>query len=340
MSNSIVGVRFRPVGKIYNFDANGLVLEQYDHVIVDTSKGLKYGEIAIGPRALPEDYEYPTPLKPVLRLATMEDTAHWSWLKEKAEEAREVFNAKVKENNLDMKLIEVEYTFDDKKAIFYFSSEGRVDFRKLVKYLAAVFRMRIELRQIGVRDETRNFKTLGCCGRTTCCAQWMGDFSPISIRMAKEQNLSLNSTKISGVCGRLLCCLSFEKEFYQSVGKRMPKIRNYVETKDGYGEVLKQYFLKETVSIRMKNEDGDMEIRQYPLDDIKDLGRRPPQEVLDSFQDQGAPRKEGREVVAGKKQKPQRSRETAQRREEKQPQNQDKKRNRSARKPRYRRKDK
>lgn len=267
MAKTVVGIRFKKVGKIYYFDPKGLELEQYDHVIVETVRGMEYGEVALAPREI-DDTSFTSPIKPVLRKATDKDEADFKMLKRKEVEARDVFIAKAKEHQLDMKLIDVEYTFDKKKAIFYFTAEGRVDFRELVKDLASVFKVRIELRQIGVRDEAKLFCGLGVCGRTTCCSQWLGDFTPVSIKMAKEQNLSLNSTKISGICGRLLCCLTYEAEFYEEITKKMPKVGKTVVTPDGEGEVFKLNVLEESVSVKIMTDAGEPEVRQYPLEAI------------------------------------------------------------------------
>ncbi len=268
MSKSVVGVRFKKVGKIYYFDPLDFDLKQYDPVIVETVRGVEYGEVALPPREISDD-EITSLIKPVLRKATEKDTADFNRLKQKEIEARSVFIKKVKSRGLEMKLIDVEYTFDKKKAIFYFTADGRVDFRDLVKDLASVFKVRIELRQIGVRDEAKVFKGLGVCGRTTCCAQWLGDFTPVSIKMAKEQNLSLNSTKISGICGRLLCCLTYEQEFYEEVTKKMPKVGQTVITPDGEGEVFKLSILEESVQVKIASENDETEVRKYSLEEIK-----------------------------------------------------------------------
>ena len=268
MGKSVVGVRFKKVGKIYYFDPLDITFEQFDPVIVETVRGIEYGEIALTARDIEEE-EMVAPVKPVIRKANEEDTREFLKLKEKEEQAKEIFSAKAKKHQLDMKLIDVEYTFDQKKAIFYFTADGRVDFRELVKDLAAVFRVRIELRQIGVRDEAKLFKGLGVCGRTTCCAQWLGDFTPVSIKMAKEQNLSLNSTKISGICGRLLCCLTYEQEFYESVSKKLPKVGQTVITADGEGEVFKLSILEETVFVKMQTEKDETEVKKYRLEEIE-----------------------------------------------------------------------
>ncbi len=268
MGKSVVGVRFKKVGKIYYFDPLDISFEQFDPVIVETVRGIEYGEIALTAREVNEE-EMVAPVKPVIRKATPEDSLEYERLKGKEAQAKEIFIEKTKKHQLDMKLIDVEYTFDHKKAIFYFTADGRVDFRELVKDLASVFKLRIELRQIGVRDEAKLFKGLGICGRTTCCAQWLGDFSPVSIKMAKEQNLSLNSTKISGVCGRLLCCLTYEQEFYESITKKMPKVGQTVMTKDGQGQVLKLSILEETVFVKIQVDDDETEVKAYKIEEIK-----------------------------------------------------------------------
>ena len=274
MSKSVVGVRFKKVGKIYYFDPLDLELAQYDPVIVETVRGVEYGEVALPPREIADD-EITAPIKPVLRKATDKDTADFNRLKQKEIEAKSVFIKKVKSRGLEMKLIDVEYTFDKKKAIFYFTADGRVDFRDLVKDLASVFKVRIELRQIGVRDEAKVFKGLGVCGRTTCCAQWLGDFTPVSIKMAKEQNLSLNSTKISGICGRLLCCLTYEQEFYEEVTRKMPKVGQTVITPDGEGEVFKLSILEESVQVKIASDNDETEVKKYSLEEIQKKKQEP-----------------------------------------------------------------
>lgn len=210
----VVGVRFKPAGKIYYFDSEEFELEAGDAVIVETIRGIEYGSVAIGKRQVSEE-ELVLPLKKVIRPASDEDTANYNHNKEKEQEALQICRDKVKEHELPMRLIDVEYTFDRGKIIFYFTAEGRVDFRELVKDLAAIFKTRIELRQIGVRDEAKMLGGIGSCGRVLCCNNFLGEFEPVSIRMAKEQNLSLNPTKISGICGRLMCCLKYESDQYE-----------------------------------------------------------------------------------------------------------------------------
>ncbi len=214
---SVVGVRFKPAGKIYYFDPGKLPIERNDHVIVETARGIEYGTVVLGRREVTEE-EVVLPLKQVMRVADDDDAVVVEDNAEKAKEATVVFKEKVRSHNLEMKLVDAEYTFDRNKLIFYFTADGRVDFRELVKDLASVFRVRIELRQIGVRDEAKMLGGIGPCGRLLCCSTWMGEFDPVSIRMAKDQSLSLNPTKISGLCGRLMCCLKFENDVYQDEG--------------------------------------------------------------------------------------------------------------------------
>jgi len=214
---SVVGVRFKPAGKIYYFDPGHLRIERKDQVIVETARGIEYGEVVVGHKEVTED-DVVLPLKQVIRLAVEKDATVVEDNKRRATDAMHVFKEKVATHDLEMKLVDAEYTFDRNKLIFYFTAEGRVDFRELVKDLAAVFRVRIELRQIGVRDEAKILGGIGPCGRLLCCSTWMGEFDPVSIRMAKDQSLSLNPTKISGLCGRLMCCLKFENDNYQDQG--------------------------------------------------------------------------------------------------------------------------
>jgi len=218
---NVVGVRFKQAGKVYYFDPENLKISNESNVIVETVRGLEFGKVVIGPRQVNND-EVVLPLKKVIRVATAEDEKQLKHNRQKEEEARTVCSKKIEEHELPMKLVDVEYTFDGSKVIFYFTAEGRVDFRDLVKDLASVFRTRIELRQIGVRDEAKMIGGLGSCGRVLCCTSFLGDFEPVSIRMAKEQNLSLNPTKISGICGRLMCCLKYENDCYECHKKRAP----------------------------------------------------------------------------------------------------------------------
>lgn len=215
---TVVGVRFRPAGKLYYFDPGDAVVNRGDCVIVETARGIEYGEVGLPPRQVPED-EVVLPLRPIMRIATAEDAWQVEANRRAAKEAYRICLQMIRQHNLPMKLVDAEYTFDRNKLIFYFTAEGRVDFRELVKDLAAVFRTRIELRQIGVRDEAKILGGIGPCGRVTCCSSWLGDFAPVSIRMAKDQQLSLNPTKISGLCGRLMCCLKFEADSYAGTGR-------------------------------------------------------------------------------------------------------------------------
>ncbi|MCX7780868.1 MAG: stage 0 sporulation family protein [Negativicutes bacterium] len=251
---TVVGVRFKKAGKIYYFDPGTLPIVSGDNVIVETVRGLEYGSVVIGPRQV-DDKDIVTPLKPVLRKATAEDTAKVRENRQKEKDAFRVCEQKIAAHNLPMKLVDVEFTFDVNKIIFYFTAEGRIDFRELVKDLAAVFRTRIELRQIGVRDEAKMMNGIGCCGRTLCCSTFLGDFEPVSIRMAKDQNLSLNPMKISGICGRLMCCLKYESDCYGSCCKRQgpPDLGAEVITVEGEGKVHYVNGAKRTAMILLKD---------------------------------------------------------------------------------------
>ncbi|MGI9860962.1 stage 0 sporulation family protein [Moorella naiadis] len=254
---TVVGVRFKKTGKVYYFDPGEMELQQGDQVIVETARGLELGEVVITPRQV-EETEVVQPLRPVLRRATPADLEQVATNRQKEKEAFAICQQKIQEHGLPMKLIDVEFTFDISKIIFYFTADGRVDFRELVKDLASIFRTRIELRQIGVRDEAKILGGLGCCGRPICCATFMGDFDPVSIRMAKEQNLSLNPTKISGLCGRLMCCLRYENEAYEDARRRLPHCGATVRTPAGCGRVTGINILKEKVTVEIP-EQGAME---------------------------------------------------------------------------------
>lgn len=260
----VVGVRFKKAGKIYYFDPSGIDINKGDFVIVETIRGVEFGESVIAKKEISED-EIVAPLKNVIRKATEEDVKRHHENKEKEKYALNICLEKIKEHKLNMKLIDVEYTFDNNKVIFYFTADGRVDFRELVKDLAAIFRTRIELRQIGVRDEAKMVGGLGPCGRPMCCSSFLGDFAPVSIKMAKEQNLSLNPTKISGICGRLMCCLNYEQETYESIRKVLPKIGSIVDTPYGQGEVLDNNAVKEEVKVKIKNDDNEEFIKDVPI---------------------------------------------------------------------------
>jgi len=262
----VVGVRFKKAGKIYYFDPLEFKLSKGDNVIVETARGMEYGQVVLDIKKVAED-DIVSPIKPVIRKATSKDDKAYQRNKEKAAEAMEICKKKVEEHKLDMKLIDVEYTFDNNKVIFYFTADGRVDFRELVKDLASVFKIRIELRQIGVRDEAKMLGGLGPCGIGLCCYKWLGEFQPVSIKMAKEQNLSLNPTKISGICGRLLCCLKYEQDFYEEVCKKLPVEGQSVSTKDGKGVVFKVNVLRETVTVKIDGDDAVL--KEYHLEEIK-----------------------------------------------------------------------
>lgn len=264
---SVIGVRFRNAGKLYYFDPGPFWPTAGDAVIVETVRGVEYGEVVTGVREVSDELIAP-PLKPVIRIATPEDAQHQRENEEKETEALELCQKKVAEHKLPMKLVGCEYTFDNSKILFYFTSDKRVDFRVLVKDLAAIFHTRIELRQIGVRDEAKMMGGLGLCGRPVCCATFLGDFQPVSIKMAKEQSLSLNPTKISGVCGRLMCCLKYEEDHYEATRKRMPRVGKEVITPDGNGVVVDLNILKETVRVRIPKGDGT-EQKDYPLEEVQ-----------------------------------------------------------------------
>ena len=264
---NIIGVRFKKPGKIYFFDPDGIEIEQGKHVIVETAMGKEYGEVAIANRIIPDD-KLVKPLKKIIRVATNKDRKQHEENKEKEKEALKICEKKVKEHGLDMKLTDVEYKFDRSKLLFFFKADGRIDFRDLVKDLAAIFKTRIELRQIGVRDEVKNLGGNGMCGRELCCCSFLGNFETVSIKMAKEQNISLNPSKISGNCGRLMCCLKYEQEVYEEKLKRLPKVGAIVKTEDGEGAVCGVETLKEI--IKVKFHDGeDTFFKKYNSKDIK-----------------------------------------------------------------------
>lgn len=264
----IVGIRFRTAGKIYYFDPADFDLDMAMHVIVETARGIEMGTVLIPPKEV-EDDKVVSPLKPVIRVATEEDEQTVARNKEKEKEAFAICKEKIIKHGLEMKLVDAEYTFDSNKLLFYFTADGRIDFRELVKDLAAVFRTRIELRQIGVRDETKMMGGIGICGRPLCCSTYMPDFVPVSIKMAKEQNLSLNPTKISGVCGRLMCCLKYEQETYEYLNSRLPSVGEKVKTPEGIiGEVKSVSVLRQLVRVVIDNGD-EKEMREYTVDDLR-----------------------------------------------------------------------
>ncbi|MBZ4664173.1 MAG: stage 0 sporulation protein [Caloramator sp.] len=264
---TVVGIRFKRAGKIYYFDPDGLDINKGDYAIVETARGIEFGEVVIGKKEVTED-EIVAPLKKVIRVATEEDKLKNLQNKAKEEDAFQICLKKIQEHGLPMKLIDVEYTFDNNKVIFYFVADGRIDFRELVKDLAAIFRTRIELRQIGVRDESKMVGGLGPCGRPMCCATFLGEFEPVSIKMAKEQNLSLNPSKISGVCGRLMCCLNYEQQTYEEIRKITPVVGSIVKTPDGEGEVIENSIIRESVKVKLKTPD-DVEIKTYSVHNIE-----------------------------------------------------------------------
>ena len=265
---TVIGVRFRTAGKIYYFDPDEIEFKRNDHVIVETARGVEYGTVVLPNRAL-EDEKVVQPLKKIIRKATQADAQTDLKNREKEKEALKICHEKVLKHNLEMKLIDAEYTFDNNKVLFYFTADGRVDFSELVKDLAAVFRPRIEVRQIGVRDETKILGGIGVCGRALCCHSYLSDFVPVSIKMAKEQSLSLNPAKISGICGRLMCCLKNEEETYEELNRKLPNIGDRVTTNDGYkGEVCAVNVLRQLVKVVI--EEGDeREIREYNVDKLR-----------------------------------------------------------------------
>lgn len=270
----VIGVRFRQAGKVYYFDPLSFPIEAGQYVIVETARGIEYGKVVLGVREVEEEKVVQS-LKPVLRIATEEDRQQEERNKRKEKEAFQICLEKIAKHKLEMKLIDAEYTFDNNKVLFYFTADGRIDFRELVKDLAAVFKTRIELRQIGVRDETKILGGIGICGRPLCCNTYLSEFAPVSIKMAKEQNLSLNPIKISGVCGRLMCCLKNEEETYEYLNSTLPNIGDYVTTDDGLkGEVSSVSVLRQLVKVIVNINKEDKEIREYRVDQLKFKSRR------------------------------------------------------------------
>ena len=265
----VIGVRFRRAGKVYYFDPADLEIKAGDHVIVETARGIEFGEVVLGAREVNEG-KVIQPLKSVIRMANKNDEEIERRNKEKEKEAFQICLQKIKKHELQMKLIDAEYTFDNNKVLFYFTADGRIDFRELVKDLASVFKTRIELRQIGVRDESKIMGGIGICGRALCCHSYLSEFIPVSIKMAKEQNLSLNPTKISGVCGRLMCCLKNEEETYEDLNSRLPGIGDYVTTDDGLkGEVHSVSVLRQLVKVVVTVDRDEKEIREYKVEQLK-----------------------------------------------------------------------
>lgn len=263
----VIGVRFKKAGKIYYFGPNDLDIHKEDYVIVETARGIEFGQCVIGIKEVSEE-DIIAPLKNVLRIASEEDIKKHNENKAKEEDALNICTQKIEEHGLQMKLIDVEYTFDNNKVIFYFTADGRVDFRELVKDLATIFKTRIELRQIGVRDEAKMIGGLGPCGRPMCCSSFLGDFASVSIKMAKEQNLSLNPTKISGICGRLMCCLNYEQSTYESIRKVLPKVGSIVKTPMGNGEVIQNNIVKENVKVKLKKKDEEI-LEIFKIDEVE-----------------------------------------------------------------------
>ena len=305
---TVIGVSFKRAGKMYYFDPNGMEMHIGDQVIVETARGMECGDVVTEIRQV-EDEEVVQPLKAVIRLATDEDRKRIAINTKKEGEAFEIGQARILHHQLEMKLVDVEYTFDVSKIIFYFTANGRIDFRELVKDLASIFKTRIELRQIGVRDEAKMIGGLGSCGRPICCRTFLGDFQPVSIKMAKEQNLSLNPTKISGLCDRLMCCLKYEQDQYEATRKRMPRVGREIITPDGVGTINAINVLEETVRVRIAVGDA-FELREYPIDDCQ----RPEQQNAPAAEKQ---EKAERREKPEKKQadKPEKQEEKAERRE-------------------------
>ncbi len=264
----VIGVRFRTAGKVYYFDPGKLDIKKNDHVIVETARGIEYGTVVGDPKE-EEDDKVVQPLKAVLRVATPKDDEQEASNKQREKEAFKICLEKIRKHDLQMKLIDAEYTFDNNKVLFYFTADGRIDFRELVKDLASVFKTRIELRQIGVRDETKILGGIGICGRPLCCHTHLSEFAPVSIKMAKEQNLSLNPTKISGVCGRLMCCLKNEEETYEELNRRLPNVGDFVTTDDGLkGEVHSVNVLRQLVKV-IVDVDDEKEIQEYKVEQLR-----------------------------------------------------------------------
>lgn len=275
----VIGVRFRTAGKIYFFSPGKLEIRQGDNVIVETARGIEFGYVAAGPREVDED-KITLPLKSVIRLATKEDIHKEEKNREKEKEAFKICLEKIRKHGLEMKLIDAEYTFDNNKVLFYFTADGRIDFRELVKDLASVFRTRIELRQIGVRDETKIKGGIGICGRPLCCHTYLTEFAPVSIKMAKEQNLSLNPSKISGVCGRLMCCLTNEEETYEELNSRLPAVGDTVTTPEKLrGDVQSVNVLRQLVKVVVQLDNDEKEIREYRADELRFRSRKKKKEM-------------------------------------------------------------
>jgi len=281
---TVAGIRFRKAGKVYYFDPTGVWPHPGDPVVVETVRGVELGETVTGAREIPDD-KLIAPLKKVIRIATPEDVRRGEECAAKEKDAFVIGLNKIAAHKLEMKLVDVEYTFDGSKLVFYFTANGRVDFRDLVKDLASVFKMRIELRQIGVRDEAKMLGGLGACGRSLCCGTFLSDFQPVSIRMAKDQNLSLNPTKISGQCGRLMCCLKYEQDFYEVTLKKLPRVGRDIMTPDGIGTVTEIAVIREKVKVRMRQQDDTYDVREYSLDQVCKPGEALPEQDDDEEND-------------------------------------------------------
>lgn len=264
----VIGVRFRKAGRIYYFDPKNMNVNVGNHVIVETARGVEYGSVVLGPKMVDEK-DVVLPCKPIIRIATRKDDEQAKNNIEKSKGAFKICLEKIKNRNLAMKLIDAEYTFDNNKVLFYFTADGRIDFRELVKDLAAVFRTRIELRQVGVRDEAKIVGSIGACGRALCCHSYLPEFIPVSIKMAKEQNISLNPGKISGICGRLMCCLKYEDETYEYLNSKLPNVGDFVTTPDNIkGEVVSVNVLKQKVKVKVDVGD-EKELVEYPVAELK-----------------------------------------------------------------------
>ncbi len=269
----IVGVRFKPVGKIYYFSPRGISFDEGESAIVETIRGVEYGDVVLTNRLIDKS-EIPSDVKPIIRKATADDIAQHEKNLAEIPEAIKLCEESIKTHNLDMKIIEAEYTFDRSKVLFYFISENRVDFRELVKDLASIFRMRIELRQIGVRDEAKVLNGIGICGRSLCCATFLGSFQPVTIKMAKDQSLSLNPTKISGVCGRLMCCLKYEEDTYKELNRENPNVGDIVKTEFGNGEVINVYTLRQRVKVVVQSKTKESTVYELPVSEIKVINKK------------------------------------------------------------------
>ncbi|MDD3183877.1 MAG: PSP1 domain-containing protein [Anaerostipes sp.] len=264
----VVGVRFRTAGKVYFFDPKEFHIKCGDCVIVETARGLEYGKVVSARKQIKKE-SVTDELKPVIRIATKQDQKKAEENREKEKDAYRICSEKIKEHKLEMKLVSTEYTFDNNKVLFYFTADGRVDFRELVKDLATIFRTRIELRQIGVRDEAKMLGGIGVCGRPLCCSTYLSEFAPVSIKMAKEQSLSLNPTKISGICGRLMCCLKNEQDTYEYLNRKLPRIGERVKTFDGIsGDVQRVNILRQKVRLIIEDENGDRTVEDFKIDDL------------------------------------------------------------------------